>query len=501
MQGSTYKSANKIKLILTIQPLGFNGLRFTVALMKRHACAACSLVIFGAAGALAVLASCSVGPAYRRPDIPIPQNFCESTGMAADSLWPAADWWRGFGSDRLNELIAEAERSNDDLAGAIARVTEADAQARIAGAALLPSLNAGASATRQRAAVAGGSARLFNTFNPGLTAAYELDFWGKNRASRNAARALAASSRFARQTVALTVVSSVATTYFQALELRDRIQVAQQNLDNGEHVLHGLKLQQSAGIATSLDVAQQETSVALLNAALPPLLRQLRQTVYALAVLIGKTPESIDVEAGTLAALSSPAVVEGLPSALLSRRPDVAQAEQQLIAANADIAVARAALFPSIQLTASGGYASAALSTLVNPASRVYALSAGLTQPIFHGGALHAQVSFSDARYAELLSNYHKTVLTAFSNVEGALVAARQSAEQQSRQQDAVAKARRAYEFAQAQMSAGTVNILTVLNTENALFSAQDALVQVRYSHLQALVELFTALGGGWQQG
>jgi NodT family efflux transporter outer membrane factor (OMF) lipoprotein len=241
--------------------------------------------------------------------------------------------------------------------------------------------------------------------------------------------------------------------------------------------------------------------VAVLNAALPPLLQQYRQTVYALAVLIGKTPESVDVDTGTLADLSSPAVVEGLPSQLLTRRPDVAEAEQQMIAANADITAARAALFPSIQLTASGGYESTALTSLISPPNRVYALTAGLTQPIFHGGALRGQVAFSNARYAELLNVYHKTVLTAFSNVEGALVAAQQTAEQQSRQRDAVATARRAFEFSRIQMSAGTVNILTVLNTENALFSAQDELVQVNYLHLQALVDLFTALGGGWNQG
>jgi NodT family efflux transporter outer membrane factor (OMF) lipoprotein len=229
--------------------------------------------------------------------------------------------------------------------------------------------------------------------------------------------------------------------------------------------------------------------------------QQFRQTVDALAVLIGETPESIDVDRGTLNTLSSPPVVEGLPSQLLSRRPDIAESEQQLIAANANITVARAALFPDIQLTASGGYESKALSSLINPASRIWSLSAGLTQPIFHGGALRGQVVFSNARYAELLSTYHKTVISAFSNVEDALVAARQTKEQQARQQKAVDLARRAFQFAQTQMSAGTVNILTVLNTENALFSAQDELVQARFLHLQSLVDLFTALGGGWQQG
>jgi NodT family efflux transporter outer membrane factor (OMF) lipoprotein len=453
-----------------------------------------------------------VGPAYKRPDIALPAGWHESAGSDAAvgsdaagggtaSVWPASDWWHGFGSERLDALIAEAERNNDDLAGAMARVQEADAQARIAGAALLPSLDAGATATRERAQVSGVGPRVYNVFNPELSASYELDFWGKNRALRDAARAAAVASRYDRQTVALTVISSVATTYFQALELRDRIEVARQNLDNGRRILKGFKLEQSAGTATGLDVAQQETAVALLDAALPPLLQEFRQTVYALAVLIGRTPESVDVDMGTLTNLTSPAVIEGLPSQLLARRPDVAEAEQQLIAANADITVARAALFPSIELTAGGGNESSALTSLVSPPNRVYALTAGLTQPIFHGGALRGQVAYSNARYTELLTSYHKTVLTAFSNVESALVAARQTAEQQRRQSDAVTTARRAFEFAQIQMSAGTVNILTVLNTENALFSAQDELVQVNYLHLQSLVNLFTALGGGWHEG
>jgi NodT family efflux transporter outer membrane factor (OMF) lipoprotein len=459
------------------------------------------------------VAACSVGPTYHRPDIAPPTQWHEGADAApgspaagspgAASPWPEAGWWHGFGSPQLDELIAEAERNNDDLAGAIARVREADAQVRIAGAPLFPTLDLGADATRERTVVLGsaGGPRLTNIFNPQITASYELDFWGKNRALRNAARATAIASRYDQQTVALTVVRSVAGTYFQALEFLDRIQVARQNLENGEKILHGLKLEQSAGTVTGLDVAQQETAVALLEAAIPPLLQQLRQSVYALAVLVGKTPESLDVTSGSLTEISSPAIAAGLPSQLLSRRPDVAEAEQQLIAANADITVARAALFPSIALTASGGYESSRLASLISPANRVYALSAGLTQPIFHGGALHGQVSFSEARYTELLTTYHKTVLTAFSNVESALVAARQTADQQERQRNAVAKARRAFEFAQTQMSVGTVNVLTVLNTENALFSAQDVLVQVEYSHLQALIDLYTALGGGWQQG
>ena len=449
--------------------------------------------------ACASLAACSVGSAYRKPAIPLATAW--NASPPSPSVWPAPDWWSGFGSARLDALIGEAQRSNDDLAGAVARVQEADAQLRIAGAPLFPSVDAGADATRERAGVPGQGLSTYNVFNPQITASYEIDFWGKNRAARAAARAAAVASRYDQETVALTVVSSVASTYFQALELRDRLEVARQNLANGEKILHGLTFEQSVGTATGLDVAQQATVVALLYAAIPPLEQQLKQTVYALAVLIGRTPESVDVDEGGLSGLKAPKLVSGLPSQLLERRPDIAEAEQELIAANADITVARAELFPSIELTASGGYESSVLSSLVNPLNRVYALSAGLTQPIFHGGALRGQLAYSKARYSELAADYHKTVLTALGNVEGALVSVHRTAEQQERQADAVTKARRAYEFAQAQMAAGTVNILTVLNTENALFSAQDTLVQVQYSHLQALVDLFTALGGGWHQG
>jgi NodT family efflux transporter outer membrane factor (OMF) lipoprotein len=454
-----------------------------------------------------LLAACSVGTPYRKPEIPMPSAWDATSGagnaaVAADqSAWPETDWWHRFGSSQLDDLIDQARRTNDDLAAAVARVQEADAQLRIAGAPLLPTVDLGASATRERSNIPNEGMGVFNAFSPVLTASYELDFWGKNRAARDSARALAVASRYDRQTVALTVISSVATTYLQALELHERIEVARLNLENGRKILRGLALQQQVGTATGLDVAQQETAVALLDAALPPLQQQFRQTIYALAVLIGKTPESLDVTDGTLNDLKVPQVVAGLPSQLLTRRPDVAEAEQQLVAANADITVARAALFPSITLTASGGYESDVLSSLVNPVNRIYAVSAGLTQPIFHGGALRGQLAFSKARYSELLSGYHKTVLTALDDVESALVAARQTAVQQLRQAEAVAKARRAYEFAQTQMSAGTVNVLTVLNTENALFSARDTLVQVQFSRLQALVDLYTALGGGWQEG
>ncbi|HTC14432.1 MAG TPA: efflux transporter outer membrane subunit [Steroidobacteraceae bacterium] len=450
------------------------------------------------AGVALLLGACNLGPYYHKPDVPPPLSW--ATPPRADaSQWPASDWWHGFNSADLDALIAEAQAANDDLRAAIARVHQADAQRRIAGAPLLPALNLDASATRARAPELGVGYITSNDFYPLLSASYELDFWGKNRAAFANASALARASRYDRTTVELSVMAGVAGTYFEVLELRDRLAIARDNLANASKVLHGLQLEETAGIATGLDVAQQQTVVATVNATIPPLQEQLRQTLDALAILIGSTPEGVDISHGSLDAVGQPLVRPGLPSELLARRPDVAEAEAQLMAANANIQVARASFFPSIQLTASGGYESSALSGLLTPANRVWSLGAGVTQPIFQGGALVGQYQLAKGHYEELLADYHKAVISAFANVEDSLVALEQSAQLIERQQQATTAAQRAYDFAQAQMRAGTISVLTLLNTETALFSARDALAQAKYAHLQALVSLYQSLGGGWQ--
>jgi len=411
------------------------------------------------------------------------------------------DWWHGFNSPDLDTLIAQAQAANDDLKAAIARVEEADAQRRVALAPLLPALSATANATRARQLLPGNPApQTGNAFSPLLSASYELDFWGKNRAGYVAAAATERATRFDRTTVELGVLAGVATNYFQVLELRDRLAIASRNLANAQQVLHGLELEQHAGLATALDVAQQQTVVDTEGAAIPPLRQQLRQSEDALAILLGSTPEALEVTHGTLDEIGQPEVRPGLPSELLTRRPDVAAAEAQLIAANANIGAARAALFPNISLTANGGYVSSALATLLTPANRVWSIGAGLTQPIFQGGALVGQYRYSQARYRELLAGYHKAVISALANVEDALIAVQQTSEQVARQHAATETARRAYRFAQQQMRAGTINVLTLLNTETSLFTAEDALAQAKYARLQALVSLYQALGGGWQE-
>lgn len=447
------------------------------------------------------LAACTVGPAYRRPSIPVPSGWSTPT-EPAPAAWPSSDWWRSFGSPQLDELIREAESANDDIGAAIARVHEAEAQVTVATAPLVPTLDANGTAARQRQFIPlpGGGTQTYNDFIPEVSASYELDFWGKNRATRAAAVAAANASRFDRVTVELTVETSVANTYFTALELEDQLKVARDNLASAEETLRGLTTDESVGTTTSLDVAQQAAEVATLSAGIPPLEQQLQQAMDALAVLVGKTPQTFKLAPGTLAAISQPRLAPGLPSGLLARRPDVAEAEADLIAANADIQVARATFFPSIDLTAAGGYESTALETLLEPGSRIFSLAAGLTQPIFHGGAILGQYRLSKARYAELLSDYHKAVISAFGNVEDALAAVRDTGDQQEREQRAVDTARQAYQLSQAQFHAGTINILTVLSTETALFSAESAFAQVQLARLQALVGLFNALGGGWKQ-
>ena len=443
------------------------------------------------------LAACGVGPEYVRPDAPVPQAFRE--GAEAAAAWPSADWWRAFGSPELDGYIAEARGANYDLAAAVARVREADALAKAAGAALLPAVSAGGGGVRERVLATNGAYTNARIYDAQVSASYEIDFWGKNRAVRDAAVAAANASRYDRATVELTVMTAVATTYFQSIELRERLAVAQRNLDAATYILKGLQLQRSVGIATALDVAQQETTVATLSASIPSLEQQLHQAVHALAILLGRVPESLEAPQGSMAALSGPGVGPGLPSELLARRPDVAEAEANLMAANANIRAARAAFFPSIELTGSAGFASLALADAISSQSRVFAVGASLTQPIFQGGALEGRYEFAQARYDELVASYRKAVVSALGNVEDSLAAVRQTAEQARRQETAAATARRAHDIAQAQLRSGVVSILTVLNTESAMFAAEDALVQARFARLQALVSLYAALGGGWQ--
>ncbi len=458
----------------------------------------------------ALLSACDLGPDYVRPQLEMPVQF-RATETTATEAWPSEDWWRGFKSAELDSLIEQARAQNFDIEAAIARIRQADAQVRIAGASMLPTVDATANASwRQtgitRAGFTGGT-RSGNTTSTidihsysltPVNIAYEADFWGKNRAGVEAAKASAVFSRFDQQVVALTVVTNVANAWFTALALADRIVVAQRNLADAEQTLAVIRGRLDAGTASALDVAQQESLVAQERAVVPGLRSQMEQELIGLGILIGRPPEAVTVRPGSLDALALPPVAPGLPSALLQRRPDVAAAEAQLVAANFDIKLARAAFFPAVQLTGSYGFANAALSTLFTPGGTAIALAAGLTQPLFDAGVLRGQLEQSKGRYDELLADYRKAVVQALTDVENGLTAWRLATEQEALQRRAVETAQRAADIARAQMQAGTVDVTTVLQAETTLFTAQDTLYQVRLARFQALLSVYKALGGGW---
>ena len=471
--------------------------------------------IAASSAALLLLAACSVADDYFKPDTAQPEGWRNSVAAApAAPEWPSADWWRRFGSPRLDQMMADAEAANFDVAASIARVRQADAQLRVAGAALLPSLSASGGGTRSVSPWGdstkpswgpGGmgtakSASFANSFNLGLAASYELDFWGKNRSIQAAAAASAIQSRYDARTAQLSVQAGLATTYFDLVGQSERLVVARETVANSDRVLAAIQDRMVAGTVTALDVAQQESVVAAQRATIPPLEQQIRQDANALAILTAKLPEDVVVAPETLAAIALPVIRPGLPSTLLARRPDVNSAEQQLVAANANIGAARAALYPDVTLTAGGGVQSIALATLMQPSGLFAALGASVTQVIFDNGRLEGQVDFTRARYDELVDDYRKAVISAFADVENALVAVQKTSELEAAQRVNVSTSRNAFEIAEAQLAAGTVDITIVLNTQRALFSAQDLLVQARLLHLQAVVGLYKAMGGGWDQ-
>jgi NodT family efflux transporter outer membrane factor (OMF) lipoprotein len=474
----------------------------------------------------ATLAGCGVGPNYRRPALDAPAAF--NQGDTQKPNLPPIDpsWWQGFGAPELDKLIEAAITASPDVQAAIARVIQADQAARVAGAPLLPSITGTGNQNWQRsgtgssafgtssfggASALGGTTSQFGALTTGgsrysetrsyqlqLSASYEVDFWGQNRDALRAAQASALASRYDQQTVLLTTISSIANTYFQALSFRDRLDIAKRNLDTAQHVLDAYRGRLSVGTASLLDVSQQEALVAGYRAQIPSFESQYRQEVIALSILIGTPPEKIALTPVPLTSLHLPDVAAGLPSDLLRRRPDVANAEAQLIAQNQTVRSDVAAFFPSLSLTASGGLSSLALSSLTGPGTLIASLASTLTQTIFDNGQKSGTLGEAKGRFRELAADYVKSVLQALSDVETALTQQKYDAEQEALETEAVRTAQRSADIAAAQLQAGTVDIITVLNTQTTLFGDQDTLAQVRVSRFLALVALYKALGGGW---
>jgi NodT family efflux transporter outer membrane factor (OMF) lipoprotein len=451
-----------------------------------------------------VLSGCILGT--ERPDLnlDVPAAYREGGHTAPDTHLPAVDWWRGFKSSELTSLMEAAQIYNLDIAVAIAQIIQADAQVGISGAPLLPSVTGTGNAEQSRNAagsfttVGGIGGKSFSQYSLNLTASYMIDFWGKNRASLHAAEETATVQRYNRDVVTLSTIVAVANAYFQVLAAQDELRVARRNLAAAERILTLIKQQFTGGTASQLDLSQQETQVATERAAIPPLEITLRQNIAALALLVGRAPANFTVKGGTMTQIAIPRVTPGLPSELLNQRPDIRQAEAQLASANFSVESARAAFFPQIQLTAQTGVQSAALASLFGPGAWIYTLSAGLTQPLFDGFLLESQLKNAKGVQLQDLQAYRKAVLSAFSDVEKALVALEKLTLQERLEVEAVASARKAFEVSETQLRAGTVNLITVLQTQQTLLQNENTLMQVRLNKLLAVSSLFQALGGGW---
>jgi NodT family efflux transporter outer membrane factor (OMF) lipoprotein len=443
------------------------------------------------------LTGCALTSPRLKPDVPLAGAWNEAPPASAAAVSPT--WWETFGSTELRALVADALAGSPDLAIATERVRQAEAQVRVVGASLFPVLSLGADTSTRRTSGGRGGATTSQGTDVALTASYELDLWGKNRAGVRSAESSLAATRFDRDAARVTLISGVATSYFDVLALRTRLDIARENLAIAERVLQLVSVRARNGAASALDVSRQDATVLSQRAALLPLEQLERQTLAALAVLVGRVPEGFDVQGSAIADLAVPAIDPGLPAELLVRRPDLASAEAQLAAANADVTVARAALLPSIQLTGTAGLASGALLSFVSGGTTAaIGIAASLLQPIFDGGRLRGQKAIAESRERELVETYRKAILSALQDVEAALAGTSRLGQQEALQGDVQTRARESLRLAEVRYRQGADDLLTVLDAQRTLFSAQDQLAQVRLDRLQAAVSLYKALGGGW---
>lgn len=409
-------------------------------------------------------------------------------------MWPQSQWWQGFGDPALSALIDEAQRGNRDIAIAMARVLQAEARARIQNADRLPQLNATASGTGC------SDGRICRQFGLNLEASYEADFWGLARANLRAAQEQLKSTRFARETAALTVQANVAMRYFELLAVRRRITIAHENIDAINAILEVVQLRVRAGAASRLDLARELAQVQAVQASLPGLLTQERQVLHSLSVLLGRPPENLAVAAMSMDHITAPEVRPGLPSQLLLRRPDVAAAEADLASVHASVDAARMAFFPAISLSANGGVASSAIGMVLKGSAFGASYAVSLVQSIFSGGRRAGQSDLARATEQEYLARYQQAALNAYADVENALTQFANTGEAEAHLRQLIEAAREAFQISQLQYRQGVADLLTVLQAQQTLFSAEDQLVQMMLANRQAAVRVFAALGGGWQE-
>ncbi|MBS0357230.1 MAG: efflux transporter outer membrane subunit [Proteobacteria bacterium] len=450
------------------------------------------------------LGGCALGPDYVRPDaaVALPEAYTAAAPLA-QSPSVASNWWTLFGDSQLDELVKQALASSPDARLAAARIEEADAVLAQVDAALLPQVDGNASSTRSRTVLPNThpAQNLTRTVNKlGLSTSFELDVWGKLRRASEAARAQALGTRYASDTVSLSLAASVVQAYLNLRAIDAQLLVTRDSLAAQQRSTELTRNRFTGGIASRLDVEQAEGALASYTATLVQLDKSRALAENLLGLLVGQP--GLKVASGDLRSLPLPPVPPaGLPSSLLEARPDVQQAETTLIAANAKIGVAKAALFPSITLTGSFGRESSDLSKLFDAPASVWSFGAGLTQPIFEGGRLRAQVDQVTAQQKQSLESYRKAVQTAFREVNDALVSVRQNGEAEDAYTKAMEAAKRALQLAQTRYEHGYSAYLDVLVAQRTANDATLAWVQNRQARLSSTVDLFKALGGGWKAG
>jgi len=443
-----------------------------------------------------LLSACAAGTVYQRPEVTLPAQW--QFGIVDSLATPApAAWWTRFGSAELERLIETALENSRDLKAAASRIAQARALARLAGASLLPEVAVRADASRAKDI---GDSKPSNTFSADLIASFELDLWGKNREARQAALSRFQSSAHAQQFAKVTLQAEVAIAYFQVLSAHDRLALARSILSNVESLLRLLHVQFRAGAISTLEIERQQGLLASVRASIPPIELERQRALDALAILLGQPPQGFSVPPGSLASIDLPSVAAGLPSELLERRSDIRQAEANLIAANADINAARAAFFPSIRLTAAGGVASDALSSVLRSGSLVYALAAGLVAPIFNYERLQGELDLARTRQDELVHVYQQSILVALREVADGLAAVQRLAEQAEHQHQVIAHSQAALRMAELRYRNGAVDFTTVLDAQRVLLAAQAAQEEITLSRYIAAIGLYRALGGGWEE-
>jgi len=452
-----------------------------------------------------LISGCTLGPNYQRPTVAVPGSYrgTISDETAQKQLAPLGDqkWWDIFQDEQLRMLIRTALAQNYDLRIAASRMLEAQAQLGIIRADQFPALGAGAGIADVREAKSKFlPASETSTGRANLSAAWELDFWGKYRRATEAGRANLLASECARREVVSTLVADVASAYFQLRALDLQLEISKRTLNSRQESLRLTRILADGGSTTLLDVRQAEQLVFTASAEIPVLEQQIEQQENFLSILLGQNPGDIPRGQTLTEQRQPPEVPPGLPSYLLERRPDIQQAEAQLVAANAEIGVARAAYFPQISLNSAGGFQSSALTNLFTGPAGAWSFGASLTQPIFTAGRLRSQVRLAEARQQTAVLFYQQSIQGAFRSISDGLVAYRKTREFRTQQELLFRSAEDAARLSHMRYNGGVTGYLEVLTNETNAFSTELGLVQAQLNELLAVVQLYQALGGGWQQ-